>query len=438
MQSTTYKLYTGSQDIDSRLKFVLDYINTHPLSSIRLVPTVEESKSQVLYSLINTKEDHTWIFRQHLFFKQTPQPKTFYANKYIFQQTEYYSVESEKKTEHIINTNEIPFDIFETIFFHISRYEEWFLLEDSDENNHFLIRHKLQRTPIVDQLIILLNAILGQPQRTRQSKIVLTHDIDNLLKFRSRTQIFRKIGGHLLRRRRLSDIPRLVRDYYRSSWLGKDDPYDNLEWLLSRPAMGDKYLFLIVGGNHPLDPPVLTDEQLHYLVEAGRKNGYEIGLHPSYLSHTNASILRNEYERLEGITRKPLINSRQHFLHIDIKITPNLLIDLGIQHDFTLGYSRHVGFRCGTGFPYSLYSFHTEKALDLICHPLAFMDSSCFHEAKSDGELFQSIYHDFFTQNKSNGNLVVNFHNQFFDTASYYDIPLAKMYEQLLRDFAGP
>ena len=446
MRESSKHIYILKSDegIGHRLKYTLDFINGHPHFQDSMIALQETGLSgKTIHYTKNGVTDSVWIYRQHQFYNISSGKESLFANSYRHQNQLFHSVESVKHPEKTLNNHAISFDIFESIFFHISRYEEWFCTDDDlnewdalKEDQHFLIAHNLHRQPVVDHLILLLRSILQLPSKPIETKIVLTHDIDYLKKYTSKFQIFRKIAGHLRRGERLAHLPRLVKDYYRSTWKGGNDPYQNLEWLLDQKYPGEKYLFLIVGGEHTFDPPHKSDDAVRKVVQLAAAHEYTIGLHPSYLTYRDGELLAEEYDRLGKSVGHSLVNSRQHYLHFDFRRTPRHLIDVGIKHDFSMGYNRHVGFRCGTAFPYSYYSFDEEKALDLTCHPLAFMDSSCFHEAGRDGAKFKQIFYAFFQANGESGILNVNFHNQFFDTASYYDIPLAEMYEKLLRDFS--
>lgn len=430
-------------EVHPRLKYTLDFIETHPFfqDSHFFFDSSEQCDHSIYYS--STKErTHTWIRRQKVLFNRDNINGSFHASAYSYKDSLYYAVE-EEKSKGKLALGTIPFDLFESIFFHISRYEEWFCKKEDHnewdalrEDRHFLIANNQHRQPVVDHLVHLLRHILQFPIAPLETKIVLTHDIDYLKKFSGKIQIFRKIAGHLRRRERLAHLPRLIKDYFQTTWKGQADPYQNLPWLLGHGFPGEKYLFLIVGGKHQFDPPHKSDNVLHEAVKLALASGYNVGLHPSYSTDRDQHLLSKEYQRLSQVADQTIIYSRQHYLHFDFRSTPQNLIDVGIKHDFTMGYNRHVGFRCGTAFPYTYYSFEKEGALDLLCHPLAFMDSSCFHEAGQDGVKFQKIFNAFFTANNACGVLNVNFHNQFFDTASYYDIPLADMYKKLLSDFS--
>ena len=86
----------------------------------------------------------------------------------------------------------------------------------------------------------------------------------------------------------------------------------------------------------------------------------------------------------------------------------------------------------GLGFPYALYDFNSEGKSKLIEDPLSFMDSSCLHESKLDGEIFKQKVKDFFQLNKYNTHITCNFHNSFFDEAYFRGIDMKQIYLDLI------
>jgi len=94
--------------------------------------------------------------------------------------------------------------------------------------------------------------------------------------------------------------------------------------------------------------------------------------------------------------------------------------------DSTMGYSDHLGFRCGTGFPYRMYDFKNEKKFSWVEHPMAFM------EADSTRENLIKIVSNFLLLNQENAHLMLNFHNSNFDPLLASGKMLRQFYENEL------
>jgi hypothetical protein len=101
----------------------------------------------------------------------------------------------------------------------------------------------------------------------------------------------------------------------------------------------------------------------------------QIGIHPSYESETN-KLIDEETKWLSTQHQRQMKSSRFHYLRYDIESSPNLLIKSGIQYDFSLAYSSHVGFRSGTSFPHFYYDLNKEKTTHLKIYNPCIMDSS--------------------------------------------------------------
>jgi hypothetical protein len=109
---------------------------------------------------------------------------------------------------------------------------------------------------------------------------------------------------------------------------------------------------------------------------------YFIGLHPSYSSNSKPSKLETEIARLNSITGKQIIRSRQHFLKINFPDTYRTLLALGIQEDWSLGYASILGFRAGIASPFFFYDILKEEQTNLRIFPFAAMDATLHYYLK--------------------------------------------------------
>ena len=104
-----------------------------------------------------------------------------------------------------------------------------------------------------------------------------------------------------------------------------------------------------------------------------------IGIHPSYGSNTNFTKLPKEIKRLEGITKREVTKSRQHFLKLTLPETYNQLADLGIIEDYTMGYASAIGFRASICSVFTFYNLDTESVLPIKIYPFAVMDATLLY-----------------------------------------------------------
>jgi peptidoglycan/xylan/chitin deacetylase (PgdA/CDA1 family) len=85
------------------------------------------------------------------------------------------------------------------------------------------------------------------------------------------------------------------------------------------------------------------------------REGFDIGLHGSYYSATDAAMLKEQKVMIEDAVGTKIFTARQHWLNWDASATPRVQTAAGLLADSTLGFNRNVGFRAGVSLPY--YSF---------------------------------------------------------------------------------
>lgn len=412
----------------NRISYVIDELNNHPITlAYEIKFNINGTSENIIdYGIINKKDSYT-IPRQGIIFEDVS--CDLFINQYQFQDEEVQSVESEdKERQQFISEQSFAFDIFETIFFHLSRYEERTLKQSEYlgkklefENQLLLIKHRYEKIPVVDTLIqAFLKKISGKDIVVEKPK-ALSHDIDYIQKFNSPLSIFRKIAGHIRHRKPINGFPYLWKTYMDYLLKGQDS-FDNFEWLLSEKYI-KKTIYFLVGGIHKNDNKYnLKNKIVQKAIRLAKERNYSFGIHPSYESWNRMDLMIQEKEKLEKELDIELVNSRQHYLNFDIEKTPKLLQLIGIKEDSSLGYTRYIGYRCGTGFPYNLYDFENEKAFGISEVPLVFMDSSWWHEYQRENKvnILESL-------NNLYG--MMNFHNSFFDELNYVNKNIKDNYQ---------
>lgn len=81
------------------------------------------------------------------------------------------------------------------------------------------------------------------------------------------------------------------------------------------------------------------------------RNGWEIGLHGSYLSFQDLNLLKKEKAELEGIVGHRVLGIRQHYLNLDNQ-TWNRQAQAGFLYDASFGFTNDIGFRENTFRPF--------------------------------------------------------------------------------------
>jgi len=145
-----------------------------------------------------------------------------------------------------IKENEIfcGIDIFASSFFMLTRWEEY-ANKIRDIHNRFpgtaslAYKYNFLNRPIVNEYVEILWNMLkylrcNQKRKERKYELVLTHDVDNLYRWKSWKQIFRITGGDILKRRNLNLALSRIRKYEKIRQGKIKDPYDTFDYLMDK------------------------------------------------------------------------------------------------------------------------------------------------------------------------------------------------------------
>ncbi len=440
----TINLHTTPSEHDPLIQYVCQFIANHPLSPTDLNIDLNLSSATIQINYGTTSKTGLFIPKQNLAFQADGSaPDDYIANTYHSQTYTLYSVESEAKADTpFFSSGQFGFDIIEAIFFHISRFEEHHCpIEYKDEwdmmyeTHHFLVKHNIHHIPVVDHLVFEFLISLGLSPRTRQTRFSLTHDVDVLRKFRNPNRILRSLVRSLLDNG-LSGFAKTLQLIWRVLTKQDKDPYNSFEFLLvdsSTYHFEHFVLFIMNGGTSSHDNYYqINDNYLSSVIESARRMGYTIGLHSSYHTDQNGRQFEKEQSGLAKHLNHPIVYNRQHFLHFDFNKTANLIDDNDVKIDSTLGYQRLIGFRCGTGFPFHLFDFDSQKAFRFKELPMVVMDGGLLAEADQDIAAAQQLLSTFVKQNTQHTHITFNVHNTIFDPTKRDVEQMRKLYLQIL------
>ncbi len=424
----------------SRVDYVIDFINGHPAcpDDVKLSSDFQEFDLKIQYGGESNSENHLVPAQQKIFSEDVNSTKSLFGNKYQWKDQSLFSVEEMKQDErNFIVDNVFQFDLFEMIFFHVSRYEEyhcdnagkdrWDMMKEADQ---FLVKYKIEKSPVVDELVISFLEAIGVKPIHQKTKFRITHDIDLIKKFKSPLSFLRFNAYYLKNWKGVGSIKNLWGSYYKNLF-ANEVPYDVFDEMLIGGEQ-DREIYFLVGGKAAVDTPLNTkSEVFKKAIKLSKERGYKIGIHPSYETWKDGHMLRQEKEMLENIIEEEITISRQHYLHFDFDQTISILEEAGIKQDSTIGYNRTIGFRAGTGVGFKLYDHKNDRASRIIEKPLALMDSSLFDESKCDATSFLEIANKFIDENKFGTEITCNFHNSRFDDANMFDLPQEEVYAKL-------
>jgi hypothetical protein len=302
--------------------------------------------------------------------------------------------------------NIFHFDLFSAVFYFVSRYEEWQVFE-CDKHQRFeahsslLFQNNFHLKPVVDLWILEFKVFLqsAYPELQLpepQFKIISTLDIDNLYAYKNKGIIrtFAATAKDLTRLdfktiiQRTNVLLRNIKDPF--------DVYDEVAKFCS-----DQHVPLIC----------------FFLMRTGKT--YDRTVDPRS-SAFKKDLLREECNLLSEKSGDEVQLSRQHFLRFDIRSTPQLLIERGIQVDCTMGYASSPGFRAGTSYPFHYFDFSKEQAADLLFLPFCAMDGAYYvYTNKNPEDAFNSLFSLAKEIKNAGGFFVTVFHERSFSNHLY-------------------
>jgi hypothetical protein len=320
-------------------------------------------------------------------------------------------------------TQLLPFDLFSSFFYFISRYEEYQPNVKRDEHGRYKAENSLAyrcgflHMPLLDSWVDLFKQQLRLQYSSIQFKEnnfkqISTIDIDFAFKFLglSTSARFRKTIGTLVKGK--------FSDFTKALYGVEKDPYDTYQMILQKSkdsGIENRFFFLLAdrGGfdkNISMKAVEMRNLSKYLLTQA------ICGIHPSYASSLNRKLLKEEKElffELFGVYPK---TSRQHFLKIRLPETYRNLADMGISEDYTMAYSEAPGFRASTSYPFQFFDLSTQEVLPITIYSSCLMDVGLKNYSKLTPEnAIQMIQHFKRETMRVNGYFISIWHNSSFD-----------------------
>ena len=278
-----------------------------------------------------------------------------------------------------IDVADAPAELLEQAFSALARLEE----RDGPRDAHGRFESAASSLDPLDPPLERLRDELGlEPPRWFGARfaIALTHDVDVPWRWTGA----RAVKGTAAR---IKSAPsgraraRELRALAGLPWhkLRMTDPNWSFERVMEieREREARSTFFLLAGHNHPADgpSPETYDRLRPRLVETLAAGGAEIGLHGTYTAADDPGRLAQEKAELERLAG-PVEGHRYHYLRVDPARNLAPLAAAGFAYDSSLGYPDAVGFRAGIAHPFRPWEVESDRPLDLIEIPLAFMDAT--------------------------------------------------------------
>jgi hypothetical protein len=369
-----------SEKLTNRVKFIFHLFFTEVLNTeFKLTSNVDEFVSfegaKINYSKLPIGDEFFIAAENLLFERGISYQKLSFVQ---FQELPAFYPTYHKKSV-------LPFDIFAASFYMVTRYEEY-LPYKKDEYGRFSsfesIAHKkgfLQK-PIVNFWVLHLAGLIKKAfpdwkYKGTKYKFIPTIDIDAAWAYRQKG-LFRTLGGFI------NSISRLDLDEFteRIKVLAgfQKDPFDTYDFHLElQKKYHLKPIFFILFAEYGFNDKNIPvyNSKFKTLIKS-LADYVDVGIHPSYGSNSNAKKLRIEVERLSKVINREITKSRQHFLKLDMPSTYRNLINLDIEHDYSMGFAAQPGFRAGICVPYNFFDLDLDAETHLRIHPFTLMDGT--------------------------------------------------------------
>jgi len=316
--------------------------------------------------------------------------------------------------------SDFPFDIFAAIFYLLSRYEEY-LPHEKDmygrfaHENSIAFKEGFLNKPVINIWLTDFSSSLKKffPALTFKTKtfnFLPTYDIDIAYSFKHKGFI-RNLGGFIKSPslERLAVLAGLKKDPF--------DSFDFMDKLHTEFNLNPVYFFLVATSGSLYDKNISPYSNAMWQLIKRHAKKYRSGLHPSWRSNNNFSILLKEKKILETAGKMEVNISRQHYLKMSMPQTYQELIKAGIEADYTMGYGSINGFRASVASTFYWYDLTNEKTTSLKLFPFCYMDANSFYEQDLDaGQALEELQYYLNECKKVNGFFISIFHNNFLGT----------------------
>jgi len=413
------------------LRYVCDFLAERYSNlslSIHIGPKIESNLTQIYYTKSQKHPtEKFWIpFTTGILERSDLMPKEF---EYLQQMPVLFK-----------DPSDTSFDLFYAIFWLLSRAEEYQISERDihgrwKASSSLLIKHELLQLPVIDVWVEWFESKLFEQfgivllKKEKACSMTLGVDIDFMWKYLHKPYYY-QIGG-------------FIKDIFLQNWKNIHerwqvlsgqikDPYDSYDKFYSFKKFIPNILFFILAGgdsrhdkNHSLKL-----KKTRVLIQK-LSASFDIGLHPSYSSHTDKLQLSKEKIILENVLEKKIKQSRFHFLRMNLPQSYRKLEELFITDDYSMGYAEKTGFRAGSCHSFLWYDLENERKTKLRIHPFIAMDRTYKDYLKyNPQEAIEDLKNLWMICQKYGGEFHLIWHN-----SSFTEVEEWKEYDYFLENF---
>ena len=283
---------------------------------------------------------------------------------------------------------------------------------------------------LFDEVFELINAKFNLKQYSFQSRVFLSHDVDNIyggwkedgfaaLKSNNYKVFLDLLIKHLLQQPHWLTIDKIMKIH---------DEYDlksTFFWIVNKGKAKNG----LYNADYKFSSEIITKQRQKIITK-----GFENGLHKSVSDETFASEIKK-------FGNQPFSN-RNHYLRFSLPEHYHQIEESGIKVDCSLGFAEHYGFRNNYGLPFQPFDILNNKKFSFVEVPLHLMDRTFYNYLKIPVHKVADQCIEFIENNKTNCILSVLWHNNFFESIKYkgyleeYKKILFYLYESKIRSIS--
>lgn len=344
---------------------------------------------------------------------------------------------------------DFPFDIFAASFYLLSRYEEY-LPHKKDSygryahENSLAFREGFLHLPLINTWIKDFRKQLqlkfpgySFPNPEPQTPFLATYDIDQAYSYRNKSPVKNANGF----------FQSFIKGNFSSikeRWnvlAGKTkDPFYAYQWmdqLNKKYKLNPFYFFIVAQKPGKYDKNISPGKREMKNVIRHHADQYPVGIHPSWQSGDDASLIEKEKKTLEEISNKKIVNSRQHYIRFTLPETFHRLLHAGIKNEFSMGYGSINGFRASVASSFYWFDLKKNKPTELLLHPFCYMDANSFYEQHySPQQAYEEMMHYYTAVKSVNGTMISIWHNNFLGTDKLYE-GWKETYEKFIQEISS-
>lgn len=286
---------------------------------------------------------------------------------------------------------DLGFDCWAASFYLMSRYEEYLphrldAYGRYDAVQSLAATHGFLNRPLVDEWMASLVQCLRSyfPDlsfKANKFQHLATYDIDESYAYRHKSFI-RQFGGGF--RDLLHGRIDTLAERFRTICRIQKDPYDAFSFIQAlhpSDAPSPIFFFHVAHQGGQYDKNLSPQHPVQKKLIQSLAERYAVGLHPSWRSGDELPLLQTEKMSLEQQIERSVTASRQHYIRFQLPDTYNLLLDVGITDEYSMGYGSMNGFRASTSRSFYWFNLARNQITSLRVHPFCYMDANSFFES---------------------------------------------------------